>query len=397
MATMEGPGRDGRVGAEEKVVEVLPGTANVVWHVPAGEGVASPIVSGDKVIYEDAEDKKEMMHVADAATGKEIWKAAVDDLHKDSQTKPGPRCTPVTDGTLLFAQSSRGQLRCYKLADGKEVWATNYVKDLGAVYIGEKGKAMGASRHGYNGSPVLDGEHLIATAGGKEAAVVCFEKRTGAIVWKSQDEMPAYSAPMIATVAGTRQLICFMAKDVMALDPVDGKFLWRVDVKTDFGRHVMTPVVAGDMVVVSSFQAGLIGIKVSPNGSGFKAERVWTSTESASNFSCPVAMGQYLFGLGPAKDLVCVDIPTGKQIWAKEGYYTSGQALSSHAGMMVMGHNVLALMDSGELVLFPADATGFRQISRVPVCGKNWCNPAYSNGKLYLRDEKEMKCVQLLP
>jgi outer membrane protein assembly factor BamB len=392
-----GPARDGHVSAGESAPESLPSNPQILWRVPLGQGVSSPIVSSGKVVYEDAGEKKEMLHVADALTGKELWHAEIDDLHRDSQTRPGPRCTPLADGTLVWAQSSRGQLRCFNLANGKEVWATNYVKDLGTIYVGEKGRAAGASRHGYNGPPVLDGDHLIALAGGKDAAVVCFDRKTGAIVWKSQDEMPAYSAPVIAAVAGKRQVICFMARDVLALDPADGKLLWRVDVKTDYGRHAMTPVVAGDRVVVSSFQAGLIGIRVSRQAEGFKAERAWTSKESASNFSSPVAEGQYLFGLGPAKDLLCVDIATGKQIWAKEGYYESGQALMSHAGMLVIGHDVLALTDSGELLLFSADPGGFKQISRVPVCGKNWCNPAYADGKLYLRDEKELKCVQLVP
>src|SRR6185437_11365967 len=258
-----GPDRDGHVPAGIAIPQQLPAEIKVLWHIPIHLGVSSPIVSGDKVIYEDAGEKKEILHVAEASTATEIWHAEIDDLHKDSQTKPGPRCTPLTDGKLLYAQSSRGQLRCFNLADGKEIWSTNYVKDLGAIYIGEKGRATGASRHGYNSPPILDGDHLIAEAGGKDAAVVCFGKRTGSILWKSQDEMPAYAASMIATVAGVRQLICFMANDVMALDPSDGKFLWRVNVKTDYGRHVATPIIVGDMVVVSSFQAGLIGIKVS--------------------------------------------------------------------------------------------------------------------------------------
>jgi len=123
---------------------------------------------------------------------------------------------------------------------------------------------------------------------------------------------------------------------------------------------------------------------------------LWTSKESATNFSCPVAVGQYVFALGPAKDLVCVDVATGKQMWAKEGFYKN-QAGMSHSGMLVMKQSVLTLTDGGELVLFPGEPGGFRQISRVSVCGKNWCNPAYADGKLYLRDEKELKCVQLLP
>ena len=321
-----GPQRDGHVPSGEVIVESLPAVPKVLWHVPLSEGVSSPVVCGGKVIYEDAGDKKEVLHVGDAATGKELWTAPIDELHKDSQTKPGPRCTPLTDGDFGLGPVVRGQLRCFHLADGKEVWATNYVKDMGATYIGEKGSAYWRVASRVQRRPCLDGDHLIALAGGKDAAVVCLDKKSGAVVWKSQDEMPAYSAPVIETVAGKRQVIAFMAKDVVALDPADGKLLWRVDVKTSYGRHAMTPVVVGDVVVVSSFQAGMIGIKVSREGDGLKAERAWTTKQSATNFSCPVAVGKYLFGLGPEKDLVCVDAATGKQMWAKEGYYESGQA-----------------------------------------------------------------------
>ena len=56
----------------------------------------------------------------------------------------------------------------------------------------------------------------------------------------------------------------------------------------------------GDIVVVGSHQVGLVGLKVSRDGAGFKAEQAWLSKESAMNFSSPVAVGKYLYGLGPA-------------------------------------------------------------------------------------------------
>ena len=147
------------------------------------------------------------------------------------------------------------------------------MKDFGAVFIGEKGKAEGASRHGYAGSPVIDGDHLIAEVGGKGAAVVCFDKKTGKVVWKSQDEMPGYAAPVVETLGGTKQVISFTAGGVMGLGAADGKLLWRVPVKTALGRNVTTPVVVGDTVLVASHQAGLLGVKVTKDTNGFKAER----------------------------------------------------------------------------------------------------------------------------
>ncbi|MEZ5299372.1 MAG: hypothetical protein R3F11_01685 [Verrucomicrobiales bacterium] len=61
-----------------------------------------------------------------------------------------------------------------------------------------------------------------------------------------------------------------------------------------------------------------------------------------------------------------------------------------------MGDRILALNDMGELILFKADPKAYQEISRVQVCGKNWCHPAYADGKLVVRDAKNLICVELL-
>jgi outer membrane protein assembly factor BamB len=356
------------------------------------------VENAGKVFYLDNQNAKETLHAVDASTGKELWQYALDEVTHDQQSKPGPRCTPIADGDRIYAQSCRGELDCLNAADGKPIWKTNFVHDFGAIFIGEKGKAQGASRHGYAGSPLIDGDHLIAEAGGQDgAAVVCFDKFTGKVIWKSQSNMPGYAAPIEANVLGTKQLIAFMADGVIALDPIDGKLLWNAPVKTSLGRNVTTPVIVGDMVLVASHQAGLVALKISKSSDGFKAEQAWVAKESAINFSSPVAVGDYLFGVGPSKNLICVNIHTGKQAWSKDGYFSSTSAGSTYAGLLVMGNNILALTDHGELALFAADAKEFHSIDRTQICSTNWCNPAYANGKLFGRDAKSLWCVQLIP
>jgi outer membrane protein assembly factor BamB len=280
--------------------------------------------------------------------------------------------------------------------NGGLIWRVNYVADFGAVFIGEKGNAQGAVRHGYNGSPLADGDVLYASVGStNNASTVAFEKRTGRVLWKSQSDEAGYAAPIIAQIDGTRQLISFTVAGARGLAPADGKLLWQVPVKTSFGRHVTTPVVVGDMVLVASHEAGLMGVRISRDGEKWRATQAWLSKESAINFSSPVAVGQHLYGVGPAKNLICVDVKTGRQVWSKTGYFNSS-AGAAHAGFIVMGPNILALTDGGQLVLFAADHTEFKEISAAQVCGKNWCNPAYADGKLFLRDTHELLCVDLL-
>jgi outer membrane protein assembly factor BamB len=396
-----GPQRTGHVGANARLIERLPAEPKSVWRLKAGEGLSSPVVASGKAFLFDNQAGKETLRAVDAASGKELWRASIDDVFKDSQGPSGPRCTPVVDDDRVYVQSCRGELRCLSVADGKMIWRANFTRDFGATFIGEKGAAQGATRHGNNGSPAIDGDRLYAQAGSTNgASVVCFDKRTGEVRWKSQNDVAGYAAPMVATIAGTKQIVSFTADGVIGLKLDDGGLLWRVPVKTAFSRHATTPVIYDDLVVVSSHQVGLIGIRIAKSGAGQKAEPAWLSKEAVMNFASPVAVGRHLYGVGPAKNIVCVDLPTGKALWSKEGGFTTS-ADKAHATLVVLGENILMLTDGGTLVLFAADPKAYRETARVQICGANWCNPAYVDGKLFLRDglrqNGDWMCLALLP
>ncbi|MCD6304239.1 MAG: hypothetical protein J7M21_04680, partial [Planctomycetes bacterium] len=67
-----------------------------------------------------------------------------------------------------------------------------------------------------------------------------------------------------------------------------------------------------------------------------------------------------------------------------------------YVSLLVMGENLLVLAENGQLLLIPADPKGFRVVAKTRVCGRNWCNPAYADGKLYLRDADRLMCIELL-
>ncbi|EEF57677.1 PQQ-binding-like beta-propeller repeat protein [Pedosphaera parvula] len=391
-----GPERTGHVPPGEVVPVSLPQEPKVTWRIKVGDGLSSPVIAAGKVFYSDAQEGQETLHALEAGSGKELWRVPIAPLFKDNQTAAAPRCTPVVDGDRVYAQSCTGEFKCLDVSSGKQLWQTSFTRDFGAVFIGEKGNAQGATRHGYNAAPVVDGDLIFATVGSTNgASVVGFEKKTGKMIWKSQNDVPAYAAPIVATIEGRKQLVVFTAEGVIGLELKEGKLLWRGPLKTTFGRHITTPVIFENMVVVSSHELGLIGIHVAKEGDGFKASEQWRKKESAINISSPVAAGQYLYGLGPQRNLICVDIKTGKEMWSKEGYISTSAGNAS-AAFIVMDKNILTLTDGGQLVMFAADCMEFKEISNVQVCGKTWCNPAYADGKLYLRDGRELYCVELI-
>jgi outer membrane protein assembly factor BamB len=390
-----GPEGTGHVPAGVAVPKTLPGEVEVVWRMKIADGLGSPVVCGGKVFYLDHQQGKETVHAVEAASGRQLWSVPLDDIFRDAQSVPGPRCTHTADGERLYVQSCRGEFQCLSADDGRTIWRVNFVKDFGAVFIGERGSATGASRHGNTGSAVVDGDRILVGVGGRKgASVVCFNKRDGRVIWKSQDDVPGHSGPVIAAIAGVKQVISFTSEAVIGLDAGDGRGLWRVPVRTSLGRHVTTPVVVDDMVMVASYQAGLIGIRVSRQGDAFRAERAWAAKRWAINFSSPVAVGTYLYGLGPGKTLFCVDVRTGETAWANGGFFSGGKG---YASFLVMNENLLVLAEDGQLSLVAADPKQCRTIATTRVCGRNWCNPAYVDGKLFLRDERELRCVKLMP
>ena len=392
-----GPAGDGRVPEGVAVPQSLPAELKDVWRIPVGEGFGSPVVADGRVYLLDDQLGRETVSAFDAATGKGLWKRSFDDVHKDNQLAPGPRGTPLVDGDRVYVQSCRGQFECLGAADGRPRWAVNFVKDFGAVYIGEKGQATGASRHGNSCSPVVDGERLFASAGGTNgASVVCFDKTSGRVLWKSQNDIPGYTGPVIATIAGVKQAIAFTSEALIGLDPQEGVLLWRVPVKTQFGRHITTHVVAGDLVLVSSHTAGLMAVRVARAGAGWTVAPAWVSQEAAINMSSFVAAGDHLYGLGSNRKLECVDVKTGARVWA-QGDVLGGPLVKDYVGFLGMGRNLLLLTYDGQLLLVAADPKECRVLGRTQLCGKTWCLPAYADGRLYFRDAKELRCVVLGP
>lgn len=396
-----GPARDGHSTAGTAALTDLPAEPKRIWRLKIGDGLASPVVAGSRVYYLDAQETKETVHAIHRETAQEDWKVTLDDGFKNGQTAPGPRCTPLVDGDRIYVQSCRGELQCLGTADGKLRWRVNFLRDFQSSVPAEAGVNKGAHRHGYTAAPWVEGNRLIALVGDTHGAgVVCFDKLTGQVLWKSQNDRAANAAPIVVTLPATetRQIVAFTVEGLIGVKLDDGQLLWRVPMTTTYGRHVMTPVVVDGIVMVASKEESLIGVApvLDPATRGWKAPTVWEAKEILVNFSSPVAVGGHLYGLGPERNLFCVDAKTGAVKWSKAGFATQS-AEKSHLALVAVGANLLALTETGELVLVAGDPTGYRELGRTQACGSNWCNPAYADGRLYLRDGKELLCLQLTP
>ena len=357
----------------------------MLWRKKIGGGFSSPVEAGGKVAYFDEDGTNEVAHLLEAETGAQIWSTAIGSVYKD-EWSAGPRSTPIMDGDRVYVQSCKGEFRCLNLKDGKVVWGFSFEKDFGVKFLGSKANEGTAARRGNNGTAVVEGNVIIVPVGStNDATLVAFDKLSGKILWKCGHEEAAYSSPVAATLAGSKQIVYLSAESLLGVERQSGKIVWRIPFKTDARRHAMTPVIYGDNVIINSHTIGLVSVKISKDGAAI----AWANKQLKINLSTPVVFGDFLYDQGPNKNFICADARTGELKWQALGF---GEQNSS---TFAIGQNLLTLTDSGQLVLMAAQPDKYTELGRIQACGKNWNFPAYADGKLYVRDARELICYDL--
>src|SRR5262249_34489388 len=139
----------------------------VVWNASGiGQGFSSVSVAGGKVFTMGDKDGSSHVFALDQADGKILWSTPVG---KPGGNYKGTRCTPTVDGDLLFALGQFGDFVCLETATGKERWRKSFPKDF-------KGQSGGWN---YTESPLVDGDKVVCTPGGREATMVALDMKTG--------------------------------------------------------------------------------------------------------------------------------------------------------------------------------------------------------------------------
>ena len=176
---------------------------------------------------------------------------------KQNPLYPGARSTPTVEGDVLYALGSDGDLVCLETAAGKVRWQ----KSLRADFDGKPGEWA------YSESPLVDGDVVVCTPGGKDATLVALDKKSGDVVWKSQvseGDDAAYASITITEHGGVKQYVQFLAKGVVGVDAKTGKVLWRYDqTAKDSPANIPTPLAEDGHVYTATGRggAGLVKLK----------------------------------------------------------------------------------------------------------------------------------------
>jgi outer membrane protein assembly factor BamB len=400
---LRGPNTDGSAEGD-----ILPNWQHekprLLWKRPLRAGFSSFVVVGDRlatlVLRNLNGGPVEVCLCLDAATGAELWAAPLGPgkytgVGYDSgnygapgnQGGDGPRSTPSMDEKRVFAMSSRLILTCFDAATGSQLWRHDLAAEFGGAQILYENAA----------SPLLTQNSVIVAGGGPGESIICFQKTTGAVLWKRHSELLTHSTPTLAKVNGARQAIFYTRSGLVAVDPAHGDIAWR----HPFPFRVcaaITPVIGENRVYCSAgygIGSGVCEV-AEPEGQMFATE-LWRQRHNepvVSYWSTPVHYNGHLYGMFGFKKfstapLKCVDMETGAVKWSQPNF--------GHGSIILVGDLLVAMAGYGEITLVRPTPAAYRELGRFKaLSGKCWSTPAFSNGRLFVRSTTEGACF-LLP
>ena len=390
-----GPQRDGSAVGRQ-IGDAWPkGGPEVLWQCPAGRGWAGPSVADGRAILFHRTGGDEIVEARDADTGKRLWRTVFPASYVPSYTDDdGPRVVPLQHGGHVWCYGARGDLRCLDAATGRLVWKRDTFADFnsGRPFRGEPPEGY----FGIATSPILEGDRLLVNIGGdaKGAGIVAFDAATGKTLWKATTERASYSSPVATTVDGVRHVIFVTRLNVVSVDPATG----AVRFQFPFGRSGPTVTAAnpvlldGHLFVTASYGVGSAFARIGAK----RADVLWRDPDIlASQYTTCVQQEGRLFGVdgrqdGPPAALKCFDPKARKVLWTERSF--------GYATLIKVDNRLLIMRTDGTLVLAAANPARYEELARAAVSDTTVrALPAFSDGRLYVRDTRCLKCLDLRP
>jgi outer membrane protein assembly factor BamB len=395
----QGPDRN-NVSKETGLLKTWPkGGPKLLWTFSqAGMGYSAPAVVGDRLYAMGASDDKNYLFAVDVKTGKKVWASALNPLSEGQEERGnGPRGTPTVDGDRIYAITADGTLVCAKTADGAKVWSKDFGKDLSG--------AKQNLKWGYSESPLVDGDQVVCTPGGRLGTVAAFDKKTGTVRWRSEGlrDEAGFSSLVPAEFGGVRQYVVMTPENVAGVAARDGRVLWRF-ARRSIVATIPTPVVFDDHVYVTSgYGFGCALLKISKDGDKFRADEVYANKNMTNHHGGVVLLDGHIYGYHDmAGGWECQDVKTGEIVWRERNKLGKGSLTYADGRLYCYTES------GGTAALVEATTAGWKEDGRFKLPRQSklprpelnatnnvWTHPVVANGRLYLRDQDLIFCFDV--
>lgn len=357
---------------------------NILWKSPIPlPGHNSPIVWNDKIFISGADQKKRHVYCFDAVTGKLLWQGDIEtpanpakDALKLDQATSYAAPTLATDGRYVCAIFPNGDIASFT-CDGQKQWQKNF--------------GVPDNTYGYASSLVIYHDTVIiqndqASAADNKSYLLALYSATGSTVWQVKRPVgSSWSSPIIIEDANHRdQLITCANPFVIAYDPANGKELWRCEGLAE--DLAPSPIYTGKFVIATQPNSKVFAINPLGSGDITKSKIIWQSSESIPDITSPTTNGSLVFTLTSQGTLTCYQSADGKKLWQQE-YSDSFLASPS-----IVGQYIYLLSEKGSMYIAKFDRE-FTKVGKSDLAEKCYASPAFSNGCIFIRAEKNLYCI----
>jgi len=377
-----GPSRDGTVpGASTP--DAWPERLMRKWHVPVGEGYASPVLAASRVYVHSRRDPVEVVTAIDVVGGDVIWQqeyaAPYEKNSYATAMAKGPNATPLVADGRVFTLGATAVLSAWEVSTGRELWRRDFsdAVDFSQLFCGTAASPLMA--HGLLVVQVGSDVH-----GGTIAGI---DPETGETRWEWQGAGPGYASPAVIDVEGVSQIVTLTNESVIGLDARTGRPLWATPFANAWHENIATPVWTGTRLVASNKEQGTVAYQLVESDGAWRAEEVWRNQAASFYMSSPVVSGGTLFGFSDKRrgSLVAIDLATGETAWQTEGRE------GAQAGLLLAGSHLLVLTDEARLIVANPDPTRFAPVHEYSLDGgPTWAQPVVTHSGLLVRTGNDL-------
>ncbi len=369
-----GPDRSG-VSRERGLLNDWPPTGpRRVWTASnLGAGYGSVAIAGSRVFVQGATRSNSTVSALNRADGKLVWTQTLGRANTNDRGS-GPRGTPSLDGDRVYVLTENGDLACLKATDGAIVWQRNILREFNASNIGWL----------VSESPLVDGNLVYVTPGGRGSGMAALDKMSGKTVWTAKElsDEAGYASPIAATVHGVRTIMTLTSGAGVGVRASDGKLMWRYRRVANTTANTTTPVFHDNKVFyTSAYDTGGALLSLTPQGDTVKADEIYFTRDLQNHHGGVVFVDGYLYGFNNSI-LTCLEFATGKMMWRHRSV-GKGSLVAADGKLFIVGEDLV-------VGLAEASPAGYREHGRFRIDDQglpSWAHPAISDGRMYIRNQ----------
>jgi len=376
---------------ETEIIRQWPGGGpEELWTVSLGKGFGAPVVyEGEVYVLDRKVGKSHTLHCYSLEDGEELWNHSW--TSEGGVPVPGSRSQPSVNEDYIFTIGARGRVLCIDRETHEPAWKKHMLEQYEADL----------PRWGISQSPLTYKDWVIIAPNGSKAGVVALDQDTGEEVWTAEPfekrERGSYTSPMLATIGGVKQVLYTTPNVTVGIKADTGKVLWRY--KDWYCKiPIVSPVNVSDnkVLITGGYGAGTEMFRVRKNAEGFSTSPLWHTDKCNCQIHQPLVYDGHIYLIGNSNDrndgLMCFDMQ-GRLQWQ-----TGRDPNFGRGGMIRVGSRIFAMDDpKGELVLIKPSPDGYRELGRGKYLErpKIWAPLVLSDGKILMRDQKKMVCVDV--